>query len=51
MTGYQFNLILSLLFVIAANVANTPGATAIGYTIGTACALVALGYAFLERKS
>lgn len=51
MTKYQFTLILSLLFMIVANGAGSPGATALGYTIGIACGLVALVYAFLERKS
>ncbi|MFJ4454442.1 hypothetical protein ACIP1G_11195 [Pseudomonas sp. NPDC089392] len=51
MTNYQFNLILALLFMIAGNGAETPGLTAVGYTIGIACGLVSLVYAFLERKS
>ena len=51
MTNYQFNLILALLFMIAADGAGTPGAAAIGYTLGIACGLSALVYAFLERKS
>jgi len=50
-TNYQFNLILALLFMIAANGTGTPGAAAIGYTIGIACGLVALVYAFLGHKS
>jgi len=50
-TKYQFNLILSLLFMIAANGAGSPGATALGYTIGIACSLAALVCAFMERKS
>lgn len=51
MTNYQFSLILSLLFFIAANGAGPTGAAAAGYLMGIGCAFAALVWCFLERKS
>ncbi|MNH15159.1 hypothetical protein D3C79_747670 [compost metagenome] len=51
MTNYQFNLILSLLFIIAANGAGENGAAAVGYVLGIICGATSLVYCFLERKS
>ncbi|MCH7301173.1 hypothetical protein MBA34_19325 [Pseudomonas capeferrum] len=51
MTNYQFCLILSLLFFIAANGVGSNGAAAIGYLVGIACGFAALVWCFLERKS
>lgn len=50
MTNYQFCLILSLLFFIAANGVDSNGATALGYLIGIACGFASLVWCFLERK-
>ncbi|MEB8055762.1 hypothetical protein [Pseudomonas fulva] len=50
MTNYQFCLILSLLFFIAANGVGSNGAAALGYLIGIVCGLAALVWCFLERK-
>ncbi|MBH3460233.1 hypothetical protein [Pseudomonas putida] len=51
MTNYQFSLILSLLFFIAANGTASNGVAAVGHLMGIGCAFAALVWCFLERKS
>ncbi|MEX5363435.1 hypothetical protein WCE03_16590 [Pseudomonas guariconensis] len=51
MSNYQFCLILSLLFFIAANGVGSNGPAAFGYLMGIACSIAALVWCFLERKS